>query len=291
MNELSKEELKKENEILSKKADELSSKLYRVNNKLKEAETLKGHFISNVSNEIINPFSSILVLAENLQRLQDGQMEKAKSMASMIFDEAFHLDFQLKNIFAAATIEAGTDGMKIAPVNLRHLFQKAVLFFKKASEQKGLVVNLNFENEKEPKDLASFITDEEKLSLIIKNLLDNAIKFSFEKGKVDVNIKLEDEKLVFTVTNDGKGIPEEEKQSVYDRFRQLDERINSINTGHGLGLSIVSSYINFLNGSISIQESANGKTCFQVIVPQLDDQDSWDDLDQFMIDEDEKFIF
>ena len=285
MNGLAKEEL-------LKKIEDLSAKLYRVNGKLKESEALKGHFISNVTNEIINPFTSIMALAENLQQLEDGQMEKAKSMASLIFDEAFHLDFQLKNIFAAAVIEAGTDGLKAVSVNLKQLFGKAICYFEKQIELKGLTVNLHFNVGKEEPDFTSFLTDGDKLDLVIKNLLDNAIKFSDEKGIIEFNVTFEKKMLTFTVCNNGKDIPVEKKQAIYDRFRQLNERINSINPGHGLGLSIVSSYVDFLNGSIEIPEDTTGNnTCFKVTVPQLEDQGGWDDLDQFLIDQDERFLF
>ena len=288
MRGLSNEDLLKEHEALSRKVEELSGKLYRVNNKLKESEALKGHFISNITNEIINPFSSILVIAENMQKLKNGQMDEAKMMSSMIYDEAFHLDFQLKNIFAAAAIEAGKDDLKPTTVNLNSLFEKSILFFKKQINSKEISINLKQEQKNEG-DYTFFVTDEDKLALIIKNLLDNAIKFSFEKGQIDISMLLDENGLTFSVRDYGKGIPTEKTQAIFDRFLQLDERINSINSGHGLGLSIVNSYVLYLNGYLEIEEQNGAGVCMKVSISELEKDEVWDELDQFIIDPDEKF--
>lgn len=273
---------------LLKKADELSDKLFRVNQKLKESEALKGHFISNITNEIVNPFASILVIAESMQQLKEGQIDKAKEMASLIYEEAFHLDFQLKNIFAAASIEAGIDDLKPVDVNLVKLVEKSVTYFQSQIVQKQIEVNLTLQD-KEEGELTNFFTDEEKLALIVKNLLDNAIKFSHENGTVEINLERKDDILHFSVRDYGKGIPIEKRKAIFDRFKQLDERINSMNTGHGLGLSIIKSYLDSLNGEIQLMDLEGEGTCFDIRLKEMDKEDDWDDMDQFLIGPKENF--
>ena len=73
-----------------------------LNKQLEVAERAKSHFLSNIRNEIINPFGAILGLSENIRQLEEGQLPKAQTMASHIYQEAFKLNFQLRNIFAAA---------------------------------------------------------------------------------------------------------------------------------------------------------------------------------------------
>lgn len=281
--------MQEEHRALLKKVDELSEKLYRVNQRLKDSETLKGHFISNITNEIINPFSSILVLSENMQKLRDGQMDEAKRMANSIFNEAFHLDFQLKNIFAAAAIEAGVDDLKPVSVNVKRLFKKSIQFFQKQMEQKKINLDLIIEKSDELEKLNEFVTDEEKLELVLKNILDNAIKFSFEGGQINVSLSFKNGHLCFSVRDFGKGIPAEKKQEIFDRFHQLDERINSINTGHGLGLSIVNSYLFLLNGEAKLDTELQQGTSMLISLNELEKDDEWDDLDEFLIDPDENF--
>ncbi|MBO4373189.1 MAG: hypothetical protein J5826_09675, partial [Bacteroidales bacterium] len=83
-----------------------NKQLLELNKKLSESESMKSHFISNITKEIINPFASILGLAKSITECADESPEKMKRMAAMIHREAFNLDFQFKNIFAAAEIEA-----------------------------------------------------------------------------------------------------------------------------------------------------------------------------------------
>ncbi|HRW63836.1 MAG TPA: hypothetical protein P5132_10120, partial [Bacteroidales bacterium] len=92
------DELKKRFE-LNKRAleevQELNEELKKANNKLEESEALKSHFISNITNEIINPFASILALSKNILSVEKENWKKVISMVSLIYSEAFNLDFQL----------------------------------------------------------------------------------------------------------------------------------------------------------------------------------------------------
>lgn len=289
MTGLSKEELLKENEALVHKVDDLSAKLLKVNGKLKESEALKGHFISNITNEIINPFSSVLAHAQNIQTLKDNELGRAKKMAAMIYAEAFHLDFQLKNILAAATIEAGTEGLKLTSVNLKGLVNKVVDFFERQIDSKKIRLNLLWDENVKPEVLVSFISDEDKLLLMMKNLLDNAIKFSPENGVIDFHLSVKERKLIFCIQDQGKGIPADKKQEIFDRFKQLDNCINSLNTGYGLGLSIVWSYLNLLEGQLRFIDYEGSGTRIELTVPELEKNNEWDDLDEFLIDPEQTF--
>ena len=285
---LSREELLKEHEELIRKVDDLSGKLYRVNNKLKESETLKGHFISNITNEIVNPFASILIQSENIQKLKADEMGKARMMASMIYDEAFNLDFQLKNIFAAAAIEAGKDELKPVTVNLNRLFERNIRLFRKQINSKQLDFELTLDSGNDKADFDTFISDEEKLDLAVKNLLDNAIKYSFEKGRIKIGLSMCENTFTFTIEDNGKGIPGDKKQEIFDRFGQLDKNIHSMNPGHGLGLSIVISYVHSLDGNLKFEDRVQG-TSITVNIPALDKNEDWGDLDTFLIDPEQTF--
>ncbi|HKJ42544.1 MAG TPA: HAMP domain-containing sensor histidine kinase, partial [Sunxiuqinia sp.] len=278
MSDSKKKELIKENEALMRKVDELSATLYQVNQKLKESESLKSHFISNITNEIVNPFASVIANAENIQSLNENEMSQAWKMANMIFDEAFYLDFQLKNILAAAAIEAGTDGLKPVSVNLKSVAEGIVDFFKKQCEKKQVDVKLSWQTNDGVQNFDAFVTDEEKLSLLIKNLVDNAVKFSPQNGLVDINLWIENDSLFFQISDEGKGIPETEKQLIFDRFKQLDKRISSLNTGHGLGMSIVSAYLDQFDGQLHFEELVGTGTSITVTIPEMEKGTEWEDL-------------
>lgn len=269
---------------LKKENDELMRSLYKVNEKLHDSESLKGHFISNITNEIVNPFASVLALAENIKQLKEGEMEYAHRLADLIHEEAFHLDFQLKNIFAAALIEAGKEEPKLNPVKIREIGDQISQYFKSQLTKKKIRLIVGFVNDLETENPDLFLTDKEKIELIIKNLVSNSIKFSPENSEVNLNFVLSNRTLNIEVTDHGKGINKSDRLLIFDRFKQLDEKINSINTGHGLGLSIVQAYAEMLGGKVSLNEIYQDGFGIVVSIPESSAGDDWDDLEDFLID-------
>jgi signal transduction histidine kinase len=134
-----------------------------------------------------------------------------------------------------------------------------------------------------------FYTDKDKLDLIVKNLVSNSVKYSPEQSEIFVGLKILNSELTVEVADHGKGISPENRQIIFDRFRQLDERINSVNTGHGLGLSIVEAFTSILGGSIMIEGNAGGGIVVKVGIPKSAENSEWDDLEDFIIDSETSF--
>lgn len=269
---------------LQKENEELVRSLYEVNEKLRNSERLKGHFISNITNEIVNPFTSVLALAENIKRLKGDEISVAHRMAELIFEEAFHLDFQLRNIFAAAHIEAGKAEIKCSVIDLAELSNQIGQFFKPLLDKKRIHLSVNFNDEPNSEEPATFISDWEKLEMILKNLISNSIKYSPEDSVIEVRYFLSPGKLHLEVLDHGKGINPDDRKIIFDRFKQLDEKINSINTGHGLGLSIVQAYTEMLGGKVSLNDNFDSGTNVMVFIPESVDTNEWDDLEDFLLD-------
>jgi len=290
-NELEPElsDCKKQVVQLKRENEELIRSLYLLNEKLRDSEGLKGHFISNITNEIVNPFTSILVLAENLKVLKEGEMMQAHHMADLIFDEAFHLDFQLKNIFAAALIEAGKEKLNISLINMSELSDHINSYFNTLLKKKNIRLSLRLENEIIPGATVSFTSDREKLDLILKNLISNSIKYSPDGSVIDLEIILGKAQLSIIVSDHGKGINPDERKIIFDRFKQLDEKINSINTGHGLGLSIVQAYVEMMRGKVDLVEHNKVGISVIVVIPENEETNDWDDLEDFLLDAEAEF--
>ena len=106
--------------------ERLNVELRTTNNKLEESEALKSHFISNITNEIVNPFASILGLSKTILSVDKEDWKRVISMISLIHSEAFNLDFQFKNIFVAAKIEAGELVPEIANVEIICLINSTI---------------------------------------------------------------------------------------------------------------------------------------------------------------------
>ena len=247
----------------------LNEKLVRLNQKLIDAEQMKSNFISNISNEIMNPFTSILGLSRNILEVKKENWKKVIAMVAMIHSEAFNLDFQLKNIFAAAKIEAGEIFPEISNVDVKSLILDIVDGFKYEARKKSLLIACSFSNQNKEKQYY-FHSDAEKIGLIISNLLNNAIKFSKEKGKILLNIRVKADKLILSVQDFGKGISKKNQQIIFDRFNRTDSGISSVFRGHGLGLSINKAFIDILNGNCILMTATGKGTKFVVTLPRME---------------------
>jgi signal transduction histidine kinase len=263
----------KENDVLKQQINQLNDSVRELSQKLNESESLKSHFISNISNELINPFTSILAISENILSVEKENWKKVIHMVSLIHTEVFNLDFQLKNIFAAARIEAGEITPEITLINIDKLIENLINTFKYEARRKHLTIHYKSENAN-ANTTPYFKSDAEKIYLIVSNLLSNAIKFSFQEGEIHIKVRKETNKLHLTVRDFGQGISKTNEQIIYDRFKRLDNGINSINRGHGLGLSIIKALTDMLEGKIYFTSELGKGTSFHLELKESEDETS-----------------
>jgi len=276
---LEMENLKKENTYLS-------DQLLKLNQKLKESDAFKSHFISNITNEIINPFTSILGISKGIISLNEDKIGQIHSMSNLIYNEAFDLDFQLLNIFSAAIIESGEINLELSSINPEETINEIINSLRFKSEKKSQYIELHTANTLD----YNFITDKEKVNVIIKNVLSNAIIFGNEKSRIGVELKQNNDSLIIKVTNDGNLLNMDDLNEIFNRFSKLDKTINSVNQGHGLGLSVTKAYLEFLEGEIKAESSKENGNVFTITLPPA--QNSEDTLireDDLFIDDSEIF--
>jgi signal transduction histidine kinase len=270
---------------------ELNREMRIVNKKLEESESLKSHFISNITNEIINPFTSILGLAKHILSVKKEDWKTVISMVALIHSEAFNLDFQLKNIFVAAKFEAGEINPEVLNVDIKTIVENVLEAFKFEAKKKNITLNFEFNISPREGDIFYFKTDPEKLKLILSNLLSNAIKFSFENQHIDIKASFDSPNLKISVEDFGTGISEDNQKKIFDRFKRVDTGINSLNRGHGLGLSINKAILDLLKGNIDIQSEIGKGSTFTVLVPEAQQETAGfsSDGNDYLFEEEEIF--
>ncbi|PWD99410.1 sensor histidine kinase [Marinilabilia rubra] len=246
----------------------LTRELQDVTKKLRESEALKSHFISNISNEIVNPFTSILGLSKSILSVEKNDWKKVVSMVALIHSEAFNLDFQLRNIFVAAKIEAGEVVPNISKVNIRGIIQSIIDSFNLVARKMGIEIDFEWNIEYGFGKNFYFKTDSEKIKLILSNLLNNALKYSYKDSKVIIKVWADEEKLSMSVKDYGTGISDKNQKIIFERFKRLDTGINSINRGHGLGLSITKALLDVLGGEIEIESQKGEGSTFTINLPE-----------------------
>lgn len=240
--------------------DALRRNLEQVNKKLQDSEALKSHFLSNIRNEINNPLTSIMGLARQLMS-SAVDPHKAASTGSLIYSEAFSLDFQLRNIFMAAELEAGEALPAFAHVEITSMVDGAIDLFDHQAELKALRIESAC-----PPELV-FTTDAQKLQLMINNLLANAIEYTPEGGKIELSATIEDGQLRLAVRDSGEGIRDSDREAVFDRFRQLEMGTTKSHRGHGLGLSVTAALADLLGGTVEPAESSQAGSTFTLEIP------------------------
>ena len=280
-----------ENKKTIQELKDLTEELKIVNKKLEESEALKSHFISNITNEIINPFTSILGLSRNILAVKKENWKKVISMVALIHSEAFNLDFQLRNIFLAAKIEAGEIYPEILNVDLKNIVRNVIDNFRIESKKKNIEIDLQFDIKPDKGQIFYFKTDPEKIKLALANLISNAIKFSYEDNKIVIKAWKVKEVVYISVQDFGTGISEVNQKIIFDRFKRLDSGINSLNRGHGLGLSINKAVIDLLQGKIEIKSEVNKGATFSISIPEAKTNIAGFSTDgnEFLFEDDEVF--
>jgi signal transduction histidine kinase len=246
----------------------LTKKLETVNRKLEYSEAAKSEFISTMRNEMVNPLTSIMGLARRLadeKALDPGQKNH---FASLIYAEAFDFDLQLRNIFAAAEIEAGDVEIDMSRVHVQSLLEGILVLFQHKMDEKGLRVAIERGASGGGRGDEHFRTDSGKLQLILTNFISNAIKFSHRAGRLELSMSMEAGCLRFSAQDYGIGITVEHQEEIFDRFKQLDSGPRKCFRGQGLGLCVTKALVEILQGKIFLSSRKGRGSMFTVEIPE-----------------------
>jgi signal transduction histidine kinase len=244
----------------------LTRQLQTVNDQLTASEKIKSQFLSNIRNEINNPLASILALSKNIQLIDPRHKERINSMAALIHREAFSLDFQLKNIFAAAELESGELILEIVQTDIHAIVSSVIEMYSPQMKTKQISLRL-LQSTAMPQKIV-FKTDPAMLQLILSNLLANAIEYSYPQGEIVIGVAIQNDTLHLSVQYFGVGINKANQQVIFNRFTQLDSGVTKVHRGHGLGLSVTRSLVEFLNGRINVSSTAGEGTIFTASIQE-----------------------
>lgn len=227
-----------------------------------EANRVKTAFLANMSHEIRTPMNAIQGFSEVI--LKGNLSEKSTfDFIEIINNSSKQLLNVINDIIDISMIEAGQLKIIYDTVKLNRLLENIYSLHSNNAKSKGLRFNVSYGL---PNTVDSINTDEHRLAQIINNLISNAIKFTNE-GYVEFGYKLKDAHLEFYVKDSGIGIPNEFHDLIFERFRQVDDKLSRDYGGTGLGLSICKSIIEMMGGEIWIESEPNKGSTFFFTLP------------------------
>ncbi len=235
--------------------------LIRAKEKAEESDRLKTVFLSTMSHELRTPLNAILGFSHLLEKT--SELEEVREYASYISEGGERLLSIIENIFFVSTIEGGQLKIEKGGINPVQLIKEVISSFRQRGIPDNIEILTDFPLETETTKIA---TDRRKTEEILRILLDNALKFT-PNGQITVGCKTGKGKIRYFVKDTGIGIPEDKKEVIFEKFRQLDERTTREYGGIGIGLYLAKRLTDILNGTIWVEDNHPEGSIFYVEVP------------------------
>lgn len=230
------------------------------NLKAMQAIEAREHFLAVVSHELRTPIAAMLGLMELLE--QDLERSESKELLKSAMQSAERLQLHVNDILDFSKIDANQLQLDVHAGNVYQELGSTLRSFEKAIEQKSLTFELNWT----PTPHALVVLDWLRVNQIINNLLSNAVKFT-EHGKVIVSVHVSKNQLEFSVQDTGCGMSTAQLAALFQPFVQGDKSISRRFGGTGLGMSIVKSLVDIMEGSIEVESQKEQGTTIKVQLP------------------------
>ncbi len=229
--------------------------------RMKALDDSRQEFVSNVSHELKTPITSMKVLADSLLAQEDVPNEVYREFMADIGAEIDREDKIINDLLALVKMDKKASGLNITTVDVVNLTEVVLKRMRPIARKHNIELTL------ESKRAITAEIDEVKISLVIMNLVENAIKYNRDEGWVKVELDADHQFFYVKVMDSGFGIPEESLDSIYERFYRVDKSRSREIGGTGLGLSIARNAVLMHRGTISVESTLDEGTTFTVKIP------------------------
>ncbi len=229
--------------------------------RMKVLDDSRQEFVSNVSHELKTPITSMKVLADSLLSQEDVPVELYREFMEDIAREIDRENKIITDLLSLVKMDKKVASMNITEVNMNELTEVILKRLRPIARKRDIEVT--FESIRPVKATV----DEVKISLVISNLVENAVKYNKENGWVKVVLDADHQFFTLTISDSGIGIPPEEIGHIYERFYRVDKSHSREIGGTGLGLAITRSAVLMHRGSIRVESSPGEGTSFVVKIP------------------------
>jgi signal transduction histidine kinase len=232
------------------------------NNELRELNELKNKFLGIASHDLRNPLYLIRSFSEILIGESIGKVnEKQKGLLEKIFNSSEFMRALLENLLDISKIESGTIELEKTVQDINEITKKQMELFELLAEKKNTKLHL------EMKKIPPFAFDKNAVVQAIGNYIGNAIKFSPENINIYISTEIEDNKLNFSVRDEGPGISEEDQKLLFGEFQTLSAKPTGGEKSTGLGLAIVKKLIKLHGGEVGVSSKLGKGSTFFFTLP------------------------
>jgi two-component system phosphate regulon sensor histidine kinase PhoR len=229
---------------------------------LRRLERLRQEFVANVSHELKTPLSAIKALVETLE---DGAADDPRARSNFlgrISRQADRLNLLILDLLSLARIESGSELYDFQAIPVDALVEACVEQARPRAEARQQVLEV-----RPPAQPVNVWADEEAVGQILSNLLDNAVKYTPEQGRVRLSWSVQADQVCIEVADTGIGIPEADLPRIFERFYRVDKARSREMGGTGLGLSIVKHLTQAMHGSVRATSRVGCGSMFHVCLP------------------------
>jgi two-component system phosphate regulon sensor histidine kinase PhoR len=230
--------------------------------RLKKLEKIRVDFVANVTHEIRTPLTAIIGYLETIKAGTANNIDEMKRFIDISLKQAQRLNRLVEDLLVISKVELGELGFRFEEISLRNALEGVIPLV----EAKARLKNITIHN-KVQENGAPIRADRDRLTQILVNILDNAVKFTPEAGSVFIESEQKDNYALLTITDTGIGIPKEEVQRLGERFYRVDRSRSRDLGGTGLGLSIVKHLMIAHGGKMEIESQLGKGTKVSLFFP------------------------
>jgi sigma-B regulation protein RsbU (phosphoserine phosphatase) len=247
---------------LEEKVRQRTAELEEANRRLTELDRLKSDFVSTVSHELRTPLTSIRSLSESLLSGGDISGARQQQFLGIIAEESQRLSRMINQLLDLSRIEAGKMEWRMEILDLGDVVAQAVRTHRALFETRQVDLAASASDSS-----VQVLADRDKIIQVLTNLLSNAAKFTPSGGHVWVRTLRADGQAVVEVEDTGVGIPPEQVEAIFERFRQAGETLTAKPEGAGLGLPISREIVQYHGGSLTVRNTKGRGSCFRMTLP------------------------
>ena len=228
---------------------------------IRNQDTARQEFVSNVSHELKTPIASMKVLADSLLSQEGMPEEIYREFLGDITNESERMTKIINDLLSMVKMDKNTSQLEVVNTSINDLLEQLLKRLRPIAAERN--IELIYESYRPV--MADI--DETKMSIALNNLIENAIKYNYDDGWVRVTLNADHKFFYVTVQDSGVGIPEDVQDNVFERFYRVDKARSRDTGGTGLGLSLTRSAVLLHRGSIKLYSKEKEGTTFTVRIP------------------------